>query len=478
MPITVPPFERVQDNDGDYVKVTEDKGVVCEWFGTNTPYDLGTTISGSLSVAFANGAVQTGTVTGNTTVSMTAPPNGGPAKVVIKLTQGGSGGYTISFSGITWVGSNTPSFPTTVGTKLVIVVFYDGTQYLATIGVVGQSSLIMEQDGVEAYVKPTVAGRGLRLYGSSSGNTAFTISSDGVLTLANESSNDADVGYGANLTIKETSFRGYSGIKFEAANGIPVVFLRAELTDGGSNTSGALTLFTRKNIAGGSGFVQSLHITKDQVIGLGNDATSAIGNQGVVNVYDTRTDKVPFNVRSPFGSTVDMFQVGYGGYYFRINKDGHICPGLDTNIYFVNGRAISWNTVSGTFNGSCYIYGDAVNNDFCIVAARKTLISGMSKGLALVNGSGNNLAIGSEDFESGMYNNIVMRGSSTPTTDVPYGGIHIYASQVGGNDWAPHFRCYGGNVIKLFKGLKANFNNFATLADVVSLLQSIGLAEI
>ena len=104
-------------------------------------------------------------------------------------------------------------------------------------------------------------------------------------------------------------------------------------------------------------------------------------------------------------------------------------------------------------------------------------MSNTSKGVAILYGSGNNLGIGTDSFETNHYNELCIAGSTTPTQNIPFGGIHIYASQIGGNDWAPHFRCYGGNVIKLFKGLKANYNNFATLADIVQLLQNIGIAE-
>lgn len=435
-------------------------------------YDLGD-LTGAVSLNLANSNQMKGRLTGNAVFSVSPAPVG-PCDLTLFLRQDAVGGRSIDWTALNpnWVGSGTPALPTSANAKFIVSLKYDGTDWWGAISYIGAAYGPVIRDGGDDYVKPYTNGWGLRLYGASSGSTALKPSSAGVLDIANAS----NAGDGVNLTLTETTL-GHSGIKFRAAGGVDAVHLRAELTDGGLNTSGALTIFTRKSIADGSALTQCAYFNKDQLIGLGNDATNAVGHQAVVNVYDTRTTKVPLNVRAPFGSTVDMFQVGYGGYYFRINSDGHICPGTYTNLYFENGRPISWNVTPATFNGNCYIYGDGINNDFVVVAARKMLVNGLSKGLAIINGSGNNLGIGTDSFETNHYNEICLGGGTTPTQNLPFGGIHIYASQIGGNDWAPHFRCYGGNVIKLFKGLKANYNNFATLADIVQLLQNIGIAE-
>ena len=435
-------------------------------------YDLGD-LTGAVSLNLANSNQMKGRLTGNSVFSVSPVPVG-PCDLTLFLRQDAVGGRTIDWTALNpnWVGSGTPAIPTSANAKFIVSLKYDGTDWWGAISYIGAAYGPVIRDGGDDYVKPYTNGWGLRLYGASSGSTALKPSSSGILDIANAS----NAGDGVNLTITETAM-GQCGIKFRAANGTDAVFLRTNLVDGLAETSGELTIFTRKNIAGGSSLVNCAHFAKTQSVGLGNDAQNAIGNGAAVNVYDTRTNIPTFNVREPFGTTSDIFQVGFGGYHFRINKDGHMVPGAYANLYFENGRAISWNVTPATFNGNCYIYGDAVNNDFVIVASRKVLLQGMSKGLALLNGSGNNLGIGTDSFETNHYNELCIAGSTTPTQNVPFGGIHIYASQIDGNDWAPHFRCYGGNVIKLFKGLKTNYNNFATLADVVQLLQNVGIAE-
>lgn len=96
--------------------------------GAETVYDLGST-SGTITPNFANGSIQTITLTGNLTWNAFASPSAGQTITLIINTNGTSRTLTstMKFAG----GQKTIS---TTNTTDIITAFYDGTNYYATLG--------------------------------------------------------------------------------------------------------------------------------------------------------------------------------------------------------------------------------------------------------------------------------------------------------------------------------------------------------
>ena len=88
-------------------------------------------VSGAVSVNVLSGTIQNFTVTGNiTSLAFTNMPTGG--SVTLVLTQGGSGGYTLTASGIKFAGGIS-TLSTAVGAIDILNVFFDGTNYYGSL---------------------------------------------------------------------------------------------------------------------------------------------------------------------------------------------------------------------------------------------------------------------------------------------------------------------------------------------------------
>jgi hypothetical protein len=94
-----------------------------------TVFPIGST-SGTITPDFNNGSIQTMTLTGSITMNTLANAIAGRSMTLI-VTQGGTGSYTLTSSMKFQGGTKTLS--TAVGAIDVISVFYDGTNYYATL---------------------------------------------------------------------------------------------------------------------------------------------------------------------------------------------------------------------------------------------------------------------------------------------------------------------------------------------------------
>jgi hypothetical protein len=101
-------------------------------------------ITGAVTISWANGEVQKYTLTGNVTLSFSSwPASGNLGKIVLDLTQGGTGTYGITWptsaSGFKWPGGTVPTMTTGVGARdLYLFTTNDGgTSVLASV--IGQN---------------------------------------------------------------------------------------------------------------------------------------------------------------------------------------------------------------------------------------------------------------------------------------------------------------------------------------------------
>lgn len=90
--------------------------------------------SGStLTVSFASFPNQLITMTASCTFTFSNPTNG--ATYNLRIVQGGSGSYTVTWPGaVKWVGGTAPTLSTTVGKVDIVTLFYNGTSYFANYG--------------------------------------------------------------------------------------------------------------------------------------------------------------------------------------------------------------------------------------------------------------------------------------------------------------------------------------------------------
>ncbi len=100
--------------------------------GRLTEYDAGN-LTGAKTIDFNNGNNQLGTLTGNTTLTLSNPAIG--CWYQFRFVQGGAGSYTVTWPAtVKWQsGVAAPTLTTTVGRTDVIALFYNGTNYLGTI---------------------------------------------------------------------------------------------------------------------------------------------------------------------------------------------------------------------------------------------------------------------------------------------------------------------------------------------------------
>jgi hypothetical protein len=93
----------------------------------NSEYDNGN-VSGATTVTLATSQQQKMTLTGNITLTFVAPS--GPARFTLKVVQGGTGSYMITWPAGTYAtGGAAPTLSTAVGSIDILVVYYDGTNY-------------------------------------------------------------------------------------------------------------------------------------------------------------------------------------------------------------------------------------------------------------------------------------------------------------------------------------------------------------
>ena len=85
---------------------------------------------GTVNIAFATGNIVNMTLTASTVLTFSTHVVG---TYIIKLIQGGSGSYTITWPGtVIWSGGTAPTLTTTVGKTDIITLFHDGTSFYGT----------------------------------------------------------------------------------------------------------------------------------------------------------------------------------------------------------------------------------------------------------------------------------------------------------------------------------------------------------
>ena len=96
-----------------------------------TLYDMGS-VSGSITPDLNNGSIQYMTLNGNITLDTVANSTVG-SSFTLRLSQGGSGNYTLTANTNWKFASSFKTLSTTSGALDVISVFYDGSYYMATL---------------------------------------------------------------------------------------------------------------------------------------------------------------------------------------------------------------------------------------------------------------------------------------------------------------------------------------------------------
>jgi hypothetical protein len=80
------------------------------------------------TIDWTAGQKQKSTLTGVCTYTFTAPS--GPCNLLLKLVQGGSGSYTVTWpASVKWPGGTAPTLSTAVGAVDIVTFYYDGTNY-------------------------------------------------------------------------------------------------------------------------------------------------------------------------------------------------------------------------------------------------------------------------------------------------------------------------------------------------------------
>lgn len=83
--------------------------------GQGTVQSLGN-LGATETIDLANANYFAGTLNANCTISFTGWTNLKDSQITVELTEDGTGGWTPTFSGITWIGGSTPTHTTTAGT--------------------------------------------------------------------------------------------------------------------------------------------------------------------------------------------------------------------------------------------------------------------------------------------------------------------------------------------------------------------------
>lgn len=99
---------------------------------TETAYTANT--STAITVSLTNGTVQILTLTGNATITM---PAVGAGKSFIIMLKTGAGGYTTTWSTVSWPSGTAPTVTSTASKTDIFSFFSDGTSWFGTT--IGQS---------------------------------------------------------------------------------------------------------------------------------------------------------------------------------------------------------------------------------------------------------------------------------------------------------------------------------------------------
>jgi len=88
----------------------------------NTVYALGN-LGSTEVINFLNGGYQWGTLNAHCAISFTGWTSGVDCQITLELNEDGTGGWTPTFSGVTWLGGTTPTHTTTASTRTIYAFF-------------------------------------------------------------------------------------------------------------------------------------------------------------------------------------------------------------------------------------------------------------------------------------------------------------------------------------------------------------------
>lgn len=105
-------------------------GLVSSQTGFVSPeFSAGTGAPGTIN--WSSGQNQTRTLTSSGSITLSNPVNGATYK--LRVVQGGSGSYTITWPTIKWAGGVAPTLSTAVGAEDIVTLYYNGTSYYGQV---------------------------------------------------------------------------------------------------------------------------------------------------------------------------------------------------------------------------------------------------------------------------------------------------------------------------------------------------------
>ena len=115
-------------------------GTLSPYYIQGDKYDLGSSLTGSVAIDLTDQDVIrnqfSGTLAGNVTFAFTNPP--APMAWHIHLSQNGTGGYTVGYTGVRWLNSaSAPAMPQYANEDAVYSFMYDGTEITGTMSYKG-----------------------------------------------------------------------------------------------------------------------------------------------------------------------------------------------------------------------------------------------------------------------------------------------------------------------------------------------------
>lgn len=115
-------------------------GTLSPFYIQGDKYDLGSSLAGSVAIDLTDQDVIrnqfSGTLAGNVTFAFTNPP--APMAWHIHLSQNGTGGYTVGYTGVRWLNSaSAPAMPQYANEDAVYSFMYDGTEITGTMSYKG-----------------------------------------------------------------------------------------------------------------------------------------------------------------------------------------------------------------------------------------------------------------------------------------------------------------------------------------------------
>jgi hypothetical protein len=190
-------------------------------------YALGSPLWATETVDFTNGTWQYGTLDQDCTISFTGFTAGKDDGLTLEISEDGTGGWTPTLSGVTWIGG-TPTWDTTAGTTTLVGILSrdGGTTILA--GVIGGSTV---STGTPALTFSTT---------NATGAATTVIATDATIAVF-----DATVP--VTQALGDTAATGSAGkaARRDHKHGMPALSTATPLVESGAGSAGSGTLSSR-----------------------------------------------------------------------------------------------------------------------------------------------------------------------------------------------------------------------------------------